>query len=100
MIEERREVCFTGPRCCTLRAKATACAPIGSASEQTRKGVSDYIQFSAPISPGNSGGPVLDRQGHVVAVVAAKFEGDGVEGLSLAIPVQTVCTTEITCKSG
>jgi len=52
----------------------------------------DYIQFSAAISPGNSGGPVLDRRGSVVAVAAAKFTGTGVEALSLAIPVQTVCT--------
>jgi putative serine protease PepD len=52
----------------------------------------DYIQFSAAISPGNSGGPVLDRHGSVVAIAAAKFTGTGVEGLSLAIPVQTVCT--------
>jgi S1-C subfamily serine protease len=57
----------------------------------------DYIQFSAPISPGNSGGPVLDRQGRVVAVTAAKFEGQGVEALSLAIPVQAVCRLIITC---
>jgi putative serine protease PepD len=52
----------------------------------------DYIQFSAAISPGNSGGPVVDRHGSVVAVAAAKFTGTGVEALSLAIPVQTVCT--------
>jgi S1-C subfamily serine protease len=52
----------------------------------------DYIQFSAPISPGNSGGPVLDRHGSVVAVTAAKFMGTGVEALSLAIPVATACT--------
>ena len=57
----------------------------------------DYMQFSAPISPGNSGGPVLDRHGRVVAVTAAKFEGQGVEALSLAIPVQTVCATVVTC---
>jgi len=52
----------------------------------------DYIQFSAAISPGNSGGPVLDSRGLVVAVSAAKFTGTGVEALSLAIPVQSVCT--------
>ncbi len=57
----------------------------------------DYIQFSAPISPGNSGGPVLDRHGRVVAVTAAKFQGQGVEALSLAIPVQTVCATIVSC---
>lgn len=60
---------------------------------------SDYIQFSAPISPGNSGGPVLDRRGRVVAVAAAKFEGQGVEALSLGIPVQTICTMILACVS-
>jgi putative serine protease PepD len=58
---------------------------------------SDWLQFSAPISPGNSGGPVVDGQGRVVAVAAAKFEGTGVEALSLAIPVQTVCAMLVTC---
>ena len=59
---------------------------------------SDYVQFSAPISPGNSGGPVLDRHGRVVAVAAAKFAGQGIEGLALAIPVQTVCTAVVVCQ--
>ena len=58
---------------------------------------SDFLQFSAPISPGNSGGPVVDGNGRVVAVAAAKFEGTGVEALSLAIPVQTVCTLLVAC---
>jgi putative serine protease PepD len=57
----------------------------------------DFLQFSAPISPGNSGGPVVDDQGRVVAVAAAKFEGTGVEALSLAIPVQTACTMLVAC---
>jgi putative serine protease PepD len=59
----------------------------------------DYLQFSAPISPGNSGGPVVDRQGRVVGVTAAKFEGQGVEALSLAIPIETVCRTILICSS-
>jgi S1-C subfamily serine protease len=52
---------------------------------------SDYIQFSAAISPGNSGGPVVDVHGQVVAVATAKVVAPGAEALSLAIPVQTVC---------
>jgi putative serine protease PepD len=60
---------------------------------------SDYIQFSAAISPGNSGGPVVDAQGLVVAVATAKFVAPGAEALSLAIPVQTVCRV-VTCGSG
>lgn len=31
------------------------------------------IQFTAAIQPGNSGGPVVDRSGNLVAVVKAKF---------------------------
>lgn len=58
---------------------------------------SDYVQFSAPISPGNSGGPVVDVRGRVVAVASAKFEGSGIEALSLGIPVQTACSAVIVC---
>ncbi|TMD91040.1 MAG: serine protease [Chloroflexi bacterium] len=61
---------------------------------------SDYIQFSAPISPGNSGGPVVDARGRVVAVASAKFEGPGIEALSLGIPVQTACTAAVVCLPG
>jgi len=61
---------------------------------------SDYVQFSAPISPGNSGGPVVDARGRVVAVASAKFEWLGVEALSLGIPVQTACTMAVECVVG
>lgn len=58
---------------------------------------SDYVQFSAPISPGNSGGPVVDSRGDVVAIASAKLVGDGVEAMSLAIPVQTACLSLVSC---
>ena len=61
---------------------------------------SDYLQFSAQISPGNSGGPVVDRYGRVVGISTAKFVGDGAEGLAFAIPVQTVCASLATCDVG
>lgn len=60
---------------------------------------SDYIQFSAAISPGNSGGPVVDAMGHVVAVASAKLVGEGVEALSLAIPIQLVCENLAVCRA-
>ena len=59
---------------------------------------SDYLQFTAAISPGNSGGPVVDRQGRVVGIATAKLLVDGAEALGFAIPVQTVCATLVTCE--
>lgn len=46
------------------------------------------IQTDASLSPGNSGGPLVDGKGHVVGVVSRKIAGHAVEGLGFAIPVQ------------
>ncbi len=55
------------------------------------------LQFSAPVSPGNSGGPVVDRRGHVLGVATAKLVGNGAEGLSFAVPVDAVCAALEVC---
>lgn len=70
---------------------------IGVISGFRSLGGSDYVQFSAPISPGNSGGPVVDRVGRVVAVATAKLIGDGAEALGFGIPVQTACAVLVAC---
>lgn len=31
------------------------------------------VQFTAPIQPGNSGGPVLDQAGHIIGIVTSKL---------------------------
>lgn len=36
------------------------------------------VQISAPVQPGNSGGPLLDRYGNVVGVIVAKLNALGV----------------------
>ncbi|HET9410464.1 MAG TPA: trypsin-like peptidase domain-containing protein [Candidatus Dormibacteraeota bacterium] len=59
---------------------------------------SDYLQFTAAISPGNSGGPVVDRQGRVVGIATAKLLADGAEALGFAIPVQTACASLVACE--
>lgn len=49
-----------------------------------------YIQTNAQISPGNSGGPLIDPQGNVLGVNTKKKTGKDIEGLGFAIPIETV----------
>lgn len=70
---------------------------VGVVSGFRSLGGSDYVQFSAPISPGNSGGPVVDDNGSVIAIATAKLVGNGVEALGLAIPVQAACIRLVAC---
>ncbi len=46
----------------------------GIASAQREISGQTYIQISAPISPGSSGGPVTDDRGSVIAVTVAALE--------------------------
>ena len=55
------------------------------------------VQFSAPISPGNWGGPVVRADGAVIGVSELKVVASGAEGLSFAIPTSTVCATFDVC---
>lgn len=51
-----------------------------------------WIQFSAPISPGNSGGPLFNMHGEVIGVTTATLSGIGhgyaiPQNINLAVPV-------------
>jgi S1-C subfamily serine protease len=35
---------------------------------------SRFLQISAPVQPGNSGGPLIDTSGHIVGIVTAKLD--------------------------
>ena len=47
----------------------------------------NFIQTTAPISPGNSGGALINDAGEVIGVTTAKSYGEAVEGIGYAIPI-------------
>jgi S1-C subfamily serine protease len=61
---------------------------------------SRYLQISAPVQPGNSGGPLLDASGHVIGIVTAKldaalvarFTGDIPQNVNFALKAEVVRT--------
>lgn len=51
------------------------------------------VQFSAPVNPGSSGGPLVDEKGAAVGVVSLKFlkkEGIPVSGVGFAVPSEHI----------
>lgn len=47
---------------------------------------SRFMQISAPVQPGNSGGPLLDTSGHIVGVVAEKLNALKIAKATGSIP--------------
>jgi TonB family protein len=58
-----------------------------SATPEDQDGRWKWIRFSAAASPGNSGGPLLDREGQVIGIVLRKSEN---ENLNYALPISRV----------
>ena len=56
----------------------------GIISGRRDKNTKELLQMTAPISPGSSGGPVLNRKGEVIGLSFMTFEGG--QNLNFAIP--------------
>ena len=48
------------------------------------------IQTDAAVSPGNSGGAMLDANGHLIGIVTSKVDAEGAENLAFARPTQAL----------
>jgi S1-C subfamily serine protease len=63
--------------------------PVGEDGEQR---LERLIQFDTAVNPGNSGGPLLNRQGQVVGIVTAlanPSEQNFFVGIGFAVPIGT-----------
>jgi tetratricopeptide (TPR) repeat protein len=58
-----------------------------SNTPEDEKGEWKWIRFSAAASPGNSGGPLLDKDGNVIGIVLLKSQN---ENLNYALPISEV----------
>ena len=50
----------------------------------------DLFQISAPISPGSSGGPVVNTKGELIAISVAGVKKQGAQNLNFAVPVKYI----------
>lgn len=53
-------------------------------------GSSSFIMTDAAVNPGNSGGPMLDRNGTCVGVVQSKLVSSNIDNMGFAIAIDTV----------
>ena len=72
-----------------LGLERTVTAGVVSAVNRNPRGISldGLIQTDAAISPGNSGGPLVDSHGRVIGINTAVLAGEGASGLGFAIPI-------------
>ncbi len=49
-----------------------------------------FTQLDMAVSPGNSGGPLLNEKGEIIGVVLSKIVDEGVEGIGFAVPAEVL----------
>ena len=58
----------------------------GIVSSIRGEGNNKWIQTTAPVSPGNSGGAVLNSRGEVIGVATLSYQADYAQNLNFAVP--------------
>lgn len=48
-----------------------------------------YIQTTAAVNPGNSGGALVNMQGQIIGVTSSKYADESIEGICFAIPIDS-----------
>jgi S1-C subfamily serine protease len=61
-----------------------------SAFRTDPQGVRRFLQTTAALNPGNSGGPLLDADGYVVGIVSRRLSGGGAANVGFAVPINLV----------
>ncbi|MBI4979690.1 MAG: trypsin-like peptidase domain-containing protein [Spirochaetes bacterium] len=64
-----------------------------SMTREEENGAWSFLRFSAAASHGNSGGPLLDREGKIIGIVLRKSEN---ENLNYALPISEVLAAPLT----
>jgi serine protease Do len=72
-----------------LGLERTVTSGVVSAVNRNPRGfaLDGLIQTDAAISPGNSGGPLVDSRGRVIGINTAVISGAGASGLGFAVPI-------------
>jgi S1-C subfamily serine protease len=74
---------------------------IVSATSRSLGELSGLLQTDAAISPGNSGGPVLNAAGYVVGIATAKVTAEaGADNVGFAVPASVVNTFLVEARGG
>lgn len=69
-------------------------------SQRSTDWVMKVLQFDASISPGNSGGPLLNVNGEVIGICSLKLVADQIEGMGFAIPIEYAMSHVDTLEKG
>ena len=64
-------------------------------TDKTKPKMTNLIQFDAAVNPGNSGGPLVNRDGEVVGIVTAIYNPSGAHvfaGMAFAVPIENAAS--------